>query len=445
MIGEVPPAVGQLLCLTILDLSHNQLSDLCPEIGQLGALRELYLSGNTLSKFPPTSGLTSLRKLLLDNNQISSVPEDALSPLTQLQTLDLSINLITSIPTTLAKLSNLKVLNLSKNQLTEIPVSVRSLAKLHNLSVDYNRITTISEKALVKLSRLAKLTMCNNQISALPYSIHNLTSLIELNVSHNQLESMPESICYLASLKKLDLNNNNINELPKNIGFLTKLNQQTAVLTPNAKINLECKPSPPRIRYEWEIDFKELEIEEMIGQGGFSKVYHGYWRRTPVAIKQIELQSYKSLEDFRREVGILSKLRPQENLLHYYGACTQNQYCYIVTEYLPRGSLHDLLHREGTKGLVKIDTAMILTFATGIALGCYHLSNYEPPIYHTDLKSKNLLVTNNLKIKICDFGLASCKQKDNFGVDKVRLAYAFYAAPEILSSKPFTEKSDVYV
>jgi len=661
-IRSLPPTIETLRHLTILDLSHNQIEELCREIGNLSSLRELYLSNNSLKKFPTTGNLNSLKKLILDNNQIHTIPPECLEPLVQLQTLDMSFNNLDNLSSCISRLKNLKQLNLSHNQLVELPSSVRHLTKLHSLALDYNQIVSIPDKVVANLSRLAKLTISNNKLRSLPYSINNLDALIELNVSHNQIEHLPESICFCSNIKKLNLTNNNLKELPSNIGFLQKLvdlqiyNNQISsfpqsflkcraireigidgnplpsfyhlgirairyhIKNPNCddhmmdfdstsspiipageggfidddqssicsstSINdsgnialfkdsgsLEFVPtttttvniptsvlekqnsfkfvssnprsvtesdikfkqhlkqqmqdnnnsnhisgiveleisssnnnnnddgkevvnlfnnqessstaittttpikdqvdesvinsigsagvidapttppmrfsnsiSPPRtIKYAWEIDFNELEIGELIGQGGFSKVYHGYWRNKEVAIKQLELQSNKTLDDFRREVGILSKLKPHENLLYYYGACKQGSYCYIVTEYLPRGSLHDLLHREGTKGLIRLDLHQILSFAIGVALGCYLLSTYEPPIYHTDLKTKNLLVTNNLKIKIADFGLASfAKRKDASGADQNRLAYAFYAAPEILNSKPFSEKSDVF-
>eukprot|EP01132_Coremiostelium_polycephalum_P005345 gene5345-6667_t len=501
---SLPSSIETLVNLTILDLSHNNLKQLCREIGNLVNLRELYLSNNGLIQFPTTGNLLNLKKLLIENNQIETIPPESLESLTKLQTFDISSNLIQTLPSTISKLKSLKQLNISRNKLTELPLGFRHLTKLHKLSMDYNQIGVIHEKIMVNLCRLAKLTISNNKLKSFPYSVNHLGSLIELNLSQNQLETLPDSICFLTNLKKLNLNHNNIKTLPENIGFLTKLvdlqlyNNQLSCFphsflkcrsireigvdgnklpsiyylgikairyhlkNPNSDLIdsfqfdesvSSFQPSTnPRKNWESNTELQKLQlnsnvfIRHLIGQGGFSQVFHGHWRGKEVAIKQIELQSYKSLDDFRREVGILSKLKAHVNLLHYYGACTQFPYCYIVTEFLPRGSLYDLLHKEGTRGLVKVDINLILMFSIGIALGCYHLSTcYDPPIFHTDLKSKNLLITDALNIKIADFGLASFgKRKDSHGVDVSRVTYAYYAAPEILNSKPFSEKSDVF-
>lgn len=62
--------------------------------------------------------------------------------------------------------------------------------------------------------------------------------------------------------------------------------------------------------------------------------------------------------------------------------------CSWFKSILFRGSLHDLLHHS----FMEISPALKLKFAQGTALGCHYLINYDPPVYHCDLKAKNLLV-----------------------------------------------------
>lgn len=98
---------------------------------------------------------------------------------------------------------------------------------------------------------------------------------------------------------------------------------------------LTTPPSP--ILHDWEIDWKDLKFGVLLGEGAFGRVYEGIWQGRLVAIKKIlgELDD-KALREFRREVGILSKLKPHPNLVTYYGACTQFPHLYIVTEYISR-------------------------------------------------------------------------------------------------------------
>jgi len=157
-----------------------------------------------------------------------------------------------------------------------------------------------------------------------------------------------------------------------------------------------------------------------------------------VAIKKLFAVSLeeKTLQEFRREVGILSRLKPHKHLVRYYGACTQPPHLYIVTEYIPRGSLHDLLHSS----FMEITPSLRLKLAQGTALGCHCLVSNDPPVYHCDLKTKNLLVTEDWNVKLGDFGQSSFDRSPNGG----DWTYVRFAAPEILNKSLHSEKSEVY-
>ncbi|GAM22002.1 hypothetical protein SAMD00019534_051770 [Acytostelium subglobosum LB1] len=485
---EVPTSSLETLGqLQTLDLSLNKIHTI-GDMSKLRSLKVFNLRNNNMTDLPPSiKSLVKLHSLSLDHNQFGHISEHALQELTRLAKLTISDNRLKCLPLSIRCLLSLIELNVAQNHLDALPDTLCHLASLKKLDISNNNIRRLPAD-IGQLSKLAELQLYNNLISSFPLSFLKCRSIRDVGVDGNPLPSM-----YHMGIKAIrhhiknphcdDIDYDNLHEadvesaaqiissnprrnieseasMASNNPTHTNTNPNQTIIHPsNNNANNDdhtienIQPmyretplirSPPRTKYAWEIDFNELEMGELIGQGGFSRVYHGRWRQQEVAIKQIELQSYRSLDDFRKEVGILSKLKAHENLLRYYGACANAKYCYIITEFLPRGSLYDLLHKEGTRGLVRIDTPLILKFALGVALGCYNLSNYDPPIYHTDLKSKNLLITNDLHVKICDFGLASCKKKDNGMADAERLAYVYYAAPEILNSRPFTEKSDVF-
>jgi Leucine-rich repeat (LRR) protein len=109
--------------LTILDLSHNQLTHLDPQLfAGLLNLRGLYLSDNQLTHLDPQlfAGLPNLTRLDLSHNQLTHLDPQALAGLPNLTELYLSNNQLTHLdPQLFSGLPNLRFLYLSNNQLTQ--------------------------------------------------------------------------------------------------------------------------------------------------------------------------------------------------------------------------------------------------------------------------------------------------------------------------------------
>ncbi|KAG7392631.1 hypothetical protein PHYPSEUDO_015019 [Phytophthora pseudosyringae] len=96
-----------------------------------------------------------------------------------------------------------------------------------------------------------------------------------------------------------------------------------------------------------QVDYKELQIEEMIGQGAFGTVHRAKWRGTAVAVKILVCQYLTAdiLEEFEAEVQIMSILR-HPNICLLMGACLEPPTRCLVIEYLPRGSLWNVLRQD---------------------------------------------------------------------------------------------------
>jgi len=129
------------------------------------------------------------------------------------------------------------------------------------------------------------------------------------------------------------------------------------------------------------------------------------------------------------------------NLVHFYGSCVHPKVC-IVMGYCSRGSV---FHVISSPEYETFDLTWIRVFAwcEQTVLGIKALHDSTPPIYHRDLKTLNLLLDTEWKIKICDFGLARLSEDKNT-LGKMRGTPA-YCAPELYSGKAtYTESSDVY-
>lgn len=144
--GDIPPELGELAHLRVLDLGSNKLSGtIPPELGRLTQLSQLHLFENYLSgTIPPTLGkLTSLTELRLGGNYLNGPIPPELSGLSQLQALSLGDNQVTGpIPAGLGHLAHLEVLDLTRNELTgAIPAEFVQLANLRTLTLGENQLT----------------------------------------------------------------------------------------------------------------------------------------------------------------------------------------------------------------------------------------------------------------------------------------------------------------
>jgi leucine-rich repeat protein SHOC2 len=190
MPAEIGQLIGQLTSLVKLNLSHNQLTSVPAEIGQLTSLQVLGLSDNQLTSVPAEIGqLTSLTELKLYNNKLTNVPAE-IGQLTSLTELCLGDNKLTSVPAEIRQLTSLVKLNLSHNQLESLPAEIGLLTSLKVLNLNHNQLWSV------------------------PAEFGLLTSLKVLNLNHNQLESLPAEIGQLTSLERLNLYSNQFEEVP---------------------------------------------------------------------------------------------------------------------------------------------------------------------------------------------------------------------------------------
>ena len=109
------------------------------------------------------------------------------------------------------------------------------------------------------------------------------------------------------------------------------------------------------------------------------------------------------LERSQRLTRDSSKHHP--NIVQFLGICHMGDRMMLVTDYMPRGNLHDML----TDHSVEMSAYLRMQMARDVALGMNWLHSSVPQVLHRDLKTKNLLVDENNRIKICDFGLSQLK------------------------------------
>jgi len=185
---------------------------------------------------------------------------------------------------------------------------------------------------------------------------------------------------------------------------------------------------------KWEIAEEEIIIDKnrVLGKGSFGAVYAGTCRGKDVAVKILDNDvSDNVLEDFKNEVAVMAKLR-HENLLLFMGVSTQGGKLQIVTELMPKGSVHFLLRDK-----VPLTMKRKMLIAIDTALGIFWL--HQTGILHLDLKPANLLVNDSWVVKVADFGISQMRENlDSIG------GTLNYMSPEILMGGEVDEKADVY-
>eukprot|EP00698_Gefionella_okellyi_P021646 TRINITY_DN7060_c0_g1_i2.p1 TRINITY_DN7060_c0_g1~~TRINITY_DN7060_c0_g1_i2.p1 ORF type:complete len:532 (+),score=86.41 TRINITY_DN7060_c0_g1_i2:159-1754(+) len=190
---------------------------------------------------------------------------------------------------------------------------------------------------------------------------------------------------------------------------------------------------PPRIK-PWTFDWKDLLVGEHLGRGAYGEVFRAVLWGTTVAVKQLRQRDQIMIDDFTREVQVLSVLR-HPNIVLFLAASLDG--LAIATELIKNGSLFNLIHSRPQ--IVTLEAAVRI--ARGIARGMSYLHSRKPPIIHRDLKSANVLMDDLFEPKIADFGLA-CVRSGSFANSLA--GSPAWMAPEVLSSDRYTEACDVY-
>ncbi|RWR99576.1 Activin receptor type-1-like protein, partial [Dinothrombium tinctorium] len=194
---------------------------------------------------------------------------------------------------------------------------------------------------------------------------------------------------------------------------------------------------------------KEIRLEECIGKGRYGEVWRGKWHEENVAVKVFFSRDEAS---WNRETEIYNTVMLRhENILGYlgsdvtsYNSCTQ---LWLVTHYHHLGSLYDYLNCNA------LSLQQVLSIIISAVSGILHLhteifgTKGKPAIAHRDIKSKNILMKNNMSVCVADFGLAVTHYQNTGELDlgqNHRVGTKRYMAPEVLDESMKTSSFESY-
>jgi serine/threonine protein kinase/regulator of sirC expression with transglutaminase-like and TPR domain len=188
----------------------------------------------------------------------------------------------------------------------------------------------------------------------------------------------------------------------------------------------------------------EYEIIRQLGQGGFAAVFEARDRMLDrrVAIKQLLLNRIKdesSVKRFIQEARVAATLE-HPNVVTIHALRIEDKNFYMIMEYLPGGSLRELLNKQGK---LPVEQAVNLTIGICEGLAKFH----EKGIIHRDIKGENILLTNDGRPKIIDFGIAHVPEAAG-GLALTQAGFQpstlLYSSPEQVRGEPLDARSDVY-
>lgn len=191
-------------------------------------------------------------------------------------------------------------------------------------------------------------------------------------------------------------------------------------------------------------NFSEASI---LGRGGFGVVYRGELPDgTKIAVKRMESNTMgtKGLSEFQAEIAVLTKVR-HRHLVALLGYCINGSERLLVYEYMPQGTLAQHLFEWREHKYTPLSWKQRVTIALDVARGVEYLHSLaQQSFIHRDLKPSNILIGDDMRAKVADFGLVKNAPDGKYSVE-TRLAGTFgYLAPEYAATGRVTTKIDVY-
>ncbi|XP_030420037.1 serine/threonine-protein kinase Nek3-like isoform X2 [Gopherus evgoodei] len=185
---------------------------------------------------------------------------------------------------------------------------------------------------------------------------------------------------------------------------------------------------------------EEYTVLKVLGEGSFGRALLVFHKSSDqkYAMKEIRLpKSPSDVQDSRKEAILLAKMK-HPNIVAYKESFEADGHLYIVMEYCDDGDLMQKIKYQRGK-LFPEDT--ILHWFVQMCLGVKHI--HDRRVLHRDIKSKNIFLTQNGKVKLGDFGSARLLTNP--------MAYActyvgtpYYVPPEIWENLPYNNKSDIW-
>lgn len=200
---------------------------------------------------------------------------------------------------------------------------------------------------------------------------------------------------------------------------------------------------PPPVHAIGDIVAGRYEIRAELGRGGFGRVYLAWHAGMQCLVALKRPLTLGNDDDLVREARAAASLC-HPNVCQVLDSWKDEHGPYLVTRYLPGGSLRDYVRRLTEKGEF-VETARAMDLALGILRGLRALHESQQRILHRDVKPENVLLDDEGMPKLIDFGLAKLEGVPGVSGSGHGAGTAGYVAPEqAWDARDADERSDLY-
>ncbi|KAJ7526780.1 hypothetical protein O6H91_16G023400 [Diphasiastrum complanatum] len=471
LVGPIPQGLGLLENLTRFEIARNKISGSIPaDLGMAPALAFIDLSSNLLQGSIPREiwSLPSLQALHASGNNFFGRIEEEIGNASKISVLDLSNNFLTG----------------------PLPDTIRECRKLVTLDLRNNKLSGGLPSVLGHLRFLAVLDLSHNNFNGtIPIPFENLTNLEMFNISYNNLSgAIPsQGIFKTASASSFEGNfllcggplppcsiaanpgtvsGQDAKRYRRNLAWIAVA--IFAIILGALIIGARwfyLRHGPLLYRrfrrddseFPWKLTafqrlaftasdvLESLQDKNVIGKGSAGTVYKAEMGSGEIiAVKKLRTsfkEPWQKDRGFLAEVEVLGGIR-HRNIVRLLGCCSNSETNLLLYEYMPNGSLGELLHGKDS-ALVLADWVTRYNIAVGVAQGlCYLHHDCYPVIVHRDVKSNNILLNSKMEACVADFGVAKLVDS-NEPMSKIAGSYG-YIAPEYAYTMKVDEKSDIY-
>ena len=187
----------------------------------------------------------------------------------------------------------------------------------------------------------------------------------------------------------------------------------------------------------------DFTLLKEIGEGTFGRVLLVQHNLTQAqyAIKAIDKRNKDNIDEkdyFRREAEIMYRIY-HPNIVKLYGHFEDNTYCYFIMEYMSGGNIYSLVPKYGYN---KISPQLVASILKDVISAIYYLHHMNPPIIHRDIKPENILINNEMKAKLTDFGWSN--YLDTFSKRTTMCGTPVYLAPELVNNTGHDHRVDIW-
>ncbi|CAL9782438.1 unnamed protein product [Musa acuminata subsp. burmannicoides] len=402
----------------------------------------------------PDKTLLSLRS----NRLIVGLPSDVAS-IPALHSLYLQHNNLSGIiPATLS--SNLTFLDLSYNSFTgELPLTIRNLTRLNALFLENNSLSgPIPDFQLPKLRRLN--LSYNNLSGPIPLSLQKFP--VESFLGNPFLCGTPLAQCFEIPPSSPP----SPSELPTKPkrSFWKKLSTGVIIAIAaelKGKDALGARREKPKEEYSSSIQEAEknklvffegcsynFDLEdllrasaEVLGKGNHGTTYKAVLEDgTTVVVKRLK-EVIIGKKEFEQQMEMIGRIRPHPNVVPLRAYYYSKDEKLLIYDYVTSGNFSSLLHGIKGAGKTPLDWESRVKISLGAARGVAHIhAEGGGKFIHGDIKSNNVLLTQELDACVADYGLAPFMSS---ATTSSRIVVG-YRAPEVIETRKYTQKSDVY-